>query len=243
MASATRVPLDRRFVTTALLLGLGYACTVSLLGWLFGKEAAGAAGAGLTALGVALVRQFETLRFREVSATEQRIVNVPALRFWPIVLLVLSTLNVQVILGGASAVALRRSGLPAVHELSGKPRLVSFIALLFCAYTIGGYIAAKGMRGIGYTHVALVAFLATLFNQLVEVVFGLPLWARSTRAIVGSFSMWILWPMAAMIGARIGFGPNMPRASTDDGAGVGTRGLSESQADRPTADPSQQPSA
>lgn len=54
---------DKKFIATALVIGLVYASIVLIVSRLIGKEAAGVVAVALTAIATAIFRQFENLKF------------------------------------------------------------------------------------------------------------------------------------------------------------------------------------
>src|SRR5436189_6166986 len=77
--------LDRRFVVTAALLAAVYALLVAIIAATLGKEAAGAAGVGLSALGTAIFARFANLRFT-VTTQDSSAVEIPRIKVWVVML-------------------------------------------------------------------------------------------------------------------------------------------------------------
>jgi hypothetical protein len=85
MATPPDATVDRRFVITAMLLAAAYGLVVAVIAY-FSKEAAGAAGVVLTALGTAIFARFADLRFPVTSPEKAVLVPIPRIRSWVVIL-------------------------------------------------------------------------------------------------------------------------------------------------------------
>lgn len=217
-SAATRSPFDRRFVSAALMIGIAYSAIVVALGVWVSKDAAGIAGVALTALAVAIFKQFETLQFRAATSEEISLVVVPANSLSRIALLTTSFVGGQYLLGYAAATLSAAVGWlpPGAEPLESWMALIRSPVFMVCmavcliaTYFLIGLAAGRTtahVPGLIYTYVAASALLALLLGVL-------PLaWAaiqqRSLAPLKGgpdpAMAVWLAYVSAAVYGARIG---------------------------------------
>src|SRR5437762_2680795 len=98
MAETSKQLFDRKFVSAAIAIRIGYALFMAILSKTTSPAVAGAAGVALTSVGTAIFKQFENLRFKELAATEGFTVPVVRLRLLPFIGAVIACLVIVCIL-------------------------------------------------------------------------------------------------------------------------------------------------
>jgi hypothetical protein len=173
---ATQV-LDKRFAAGAIVVGLTYSAIVVAVAHFVSKEAAGVAGVTLTALSVALLKEFETLQFRSVVITKTIVFTNPRPADLVIITLVFLGLGRILVLLVRAIVAVRDSTVPTDdwHNLSDSLELtfparvasvvvVQFVAGLLCERLIP---TSSTLR---YTYIALGSLLAMTCRYFPELM-------------------------------------------------------------------------
>jgi hypothetical protein len=195
----TKDPIfDRKFVGAATVIGGVYASIVVALAEFIGKEAAGVAGVALTALATAIFKQFETLRFKEVLSDPAE-VEIPRVLSWRMLVVVLAFLSVQVLW----SFLVSGVGLIFGWEFNTSDSL-SVAVLLITAYMIGGAIILKSFPNASYSYATIGALGAHVVNAIMDFVrFAVnDMWSSVDWAT--SLKFWLLVPVSALIGARLG---------------------------------------
>lgn len=201
MASAQL--FDRKFVFAAVAIGFSFALIVALFGALLGKEAAGVVGVALSAVATGLVRQFETLRFRQVPEGEVKTVDIPGMRVPRLLLLLLAVFGAQAVVGAVAAMIT-----PLVTPIGSledytKPVPVAIgKAATVVAYALGGFVCGKLAPSRRYSYAALASLSVLLLVHLLPALVILV----STRErfdisylAVGTY--WLGYVAAALAGA------------------------------------------
>lgn len=215
---------DKKFVFAAVLIGTAYTVIVVMLGVFIGKEAAGIAGVALTALSTGIFKQFETLRFRRQADASTTSIELPAFRIWYFLLILFAFIGVQVILGAILASVMLAFGFmpdltnpeTLVNIFSDTKVLILLVVLSTVGYFLSGYMIGKTAPSVTYTYAIVAAFLANVVPLLLQIIPLLIIdWSfikilvEPSIYIAGVF--WLLYVIAALIGAKLGFRKNIPR--------------------------------
>ena len=180
--------IDKRFVTTAIVLCVVYAAIVTFLKVIFGSTVSGIFGIALTAIFAKLFTQFEKLKFNEVP---ERIVIDHGLNFWRILLVALFFTSLQLFVMDIIDDILYKFA-PSVPYFQGEDygnnvavirgRVILHygiweIALISFSYFIGGCIIGKAIPIVNYSSlfisVILGSFLDFFKENLFSVVLGI----------------------------------------------------------------------
>lgn len=216
MSTVSPQVLDKNFVVAASIIGAVYAVIVVTLGSLVGKEAAGVAGVALTAIATGIFKQFETLRFRQISHEEERQIPVPVLSWWRVVVFTSTFMGLKVFFGMVAGVLLASTDL--VPQING---MESFMELLFdyrvlvvmvgincLILALGGFVMTKAFRIGTYSTLLISALLASLLEGLLPLIpmaileFGLFVETLKSGALWPA-AFWLLYVAAALLGARL----------------------------------------
>jgi hypothetical protein len=205
---------DRKFVTAAIAIGVGYAVVIVIISSLLGRDAAGAAGVGLTALATGIFKQFETLRFTRTS-DPQTTIEVPKLRIGYLILVSFSFLGAEFLSGVLAAIFVYTFGLVPRGTVMGMESFLStFFAFLVIAKSLamigcGALVGSTSARlsGLTFTYVFMGAFISFLFNQL--IVFPAMLQAPDPMAFAMQvvrqplYAFNLLWVSLPLVGAYL----------------------------------------
>jgi hypothetical protein len=208
--------LDKNFVVAASVIGTVYAAIVVMLGSLVGKEAAGVAGVSLTTIATGIFRQFETLRFRQISQEEQQVIPVPTISWWRLIAFANTFLGLKVFFGMIFGVLLASSGL--VPKISGMESfiellsdwkiLVALVGLNFVIFVLGGFVIARAFQIRTYSTLLIAALISCLLEGLLPLI---PVAIQEFDLFVAMLKSGALWPAAfwlifvaaALLGARL----------------------------------------
>lgn len=224
-----RRPLDRGFVGAAVAIGAAYCVLIVAVGHLVGKEAAGIAGAALTAVVVAILREFETLRFRRLATQDRRDIQIPRISFWYLVLVAASMAGIvhslELLLSPFVGLGARAAHLvtidpksPAAELFSalfGNPWvLLAFFIIQFTGYFVAGMLCGRLAPNERYTYAVLAALLNLLFNVVLLVsqallqaaLVNIHMFPKLiTSALWPGGVTWLVMVFAAFLGAVVGF--------------------------------------
>lgn len=214
-AATTPQLLDKKFIAAASMIGAIYAVIVVTLGSLLGKEAAGVAGVALTAIATGIFKQFETLRFRQVEASEQFEVEVPVFSWWQLTVFTSFFLGLKFFFGVLFGIWISStSGAQemTLHELfSNSTTLAALVGVTGCVYALGGFMLARAFQFHAYSTLLIAALVSCVVDGLLPL---LPLAIADPRAALGVLvssemlwpaTFWLLYVIATLLGARRGF--------------------------------------
>ena len=196
---------DRKFVIAAVVIGSSYALMVALVGRMLGKDAAGVAGIALTALPTALLRQFETLRFRKMSENDSVCVDVPRVNFTRVTTITFAFMGAQYLFGVAV-------GLLPETWLSEEVIVVLVILATLLSYFIISLLVAKAFVPVRYSTVAFAVLISQIASVLVGAVAFRPALVAVLQyglgPVLGSQGAICLgFEVVALLGVRLGL-PN-----------------------------------
>ena len=209
------ITFDRRFVIAAIIIGLAYALMISGIGLLLGKETAGVAGVALTALATAVFTKFEDLRFKK-SATAT--IEIPNLGIWPLLLLALSFVGGEYIVGLLIGVGFGSLGIipnPLTDSVEFSEFLLSpsfFTTALvgkILTYFVLAYCAARSLSRLRYSQVLIAGLLALMFQVLVPILAAAVGSVESAQALLANpatYAMGVVW---IVVLAAVLFGTNL----------------------------------
>lgn len=215
-AVASSQILDQKFIVAAAAIGTVYAAVVATLGAMVGKEAAGVAGVALTALATAIFKQFETLRFRQISEEDRVEVQVPKLSWWRLIAFASCFMGLKVFFGMIAGVLLastnlmpKMTGMESFVELLSDWRvLVAVIGINVIVYILGGFVIAKAFRIQTYSTLLIAAFISCVLEGLLPLIpiaiqeFSLFIEVLTSGALWPA-SFWLIFVGAALLGAKL----------------------------------------
>lgn len=215
--SAQSELFDRKFVAAACLIGAVYAGIIVLVERLIGKEAAGVAGAALTALATAIFSRFEKLQFVRKARASTVSVAIPHLSIVRLLLIGFCCIGLQAVLGiviGIADVVFHL--LPATQNLASFAALLEdwkVLALLIAAqslsFLMSGFLASRFFKSQLYAEVAIASFLALVINNGLPLVVALLQGREAFIRAVDSLPwwppvLWLLYLASALFGAWLG---------------------------------------
>jgi len=208
--------LDKKFVTTAIIIAIVYASIVIIINRIVGKEAAGVAGVALTALATAIFKQFESLRFQSISniAPIQNNVTTP-LQFslWKIILIAFlfsGLTRLLIDLKDGIIPLLFHPVIPYLPDsqyINGKlinhgtiwEQSTKCIAYLLC-----GIIATKAFKTISFRIIIVAAMIGVIldfYNETLWYVFFGP--NSFDFSIVEDYKYSFLWIIFSFVGSYL----------------------------------------
>lgn len=213
---ASPTGFDRKFVIAATLIGVAYAAIVAVLGAMFGREVAGAAGVALTALAAAIFKQFETLRFRAIADDEGTELTVPKIVGWRVAVFTGFFMGLKMVVGmSAGLIIAMLNLLPKVNDLttflssigSDWRAMAAIIFGNFVLYTLGGVVIAKGFNIRNYSTLLISAFLSCLIDTflplLLFMINDLRFFFKMLMAgALWPATFWLLYLAGTLLGAR-----------------------------------------
>lgn len=219
------VPLfDKKFVGAALIIAAAYCIIVVALGAWVGKDAAGVAGVALSALAVAILRQFETLQFKKRAPEEMRVVGTPRLRLSFALLVSAAALGIQMLFTMLGAAFHLIPSLPQssdeafLHVFFSARFWISLLVTTALAHFAFGALAGMSsvyIPGVTYSYVGVGSLLASMGN-LVPVVHQ-AVDAKSLDplrdAVNPVMALWLAYVVLALYGARLGVYVRLKRES------------------------------
>jgi len=207
--------LDKQFVVASCSIGTVYAAAILGIQHFIGPNAAGVVGVALSALAVAILRQFETLRFRREAAATGTTVVVPRLRISFLLLAMAALVGVQVFVGIVCAAVFAAIKGPAALMTIVLAAIVSdtyrFILVAAgataIAYFIGGLLIGRSSPTRPLMH-AIIGSLLTNITILVVMLLpeiwsgrGLKVLLNSSSYVLGAF--WLAYILSCLLGAKL----------------------------------------
>ncbi len=202
---------DRKFVFAAVLIGLAYSLVVTLASIMLGKETAGVIGVALSAIAMAIFKQFETLRFIQADDSA-RSVYIPRLKPDFLLLVTMALFGCEAIGGVVMGILLAATGnLNSPEDLFSKSTgLLAIIIAKFLSIFVGGFLAgsvAMRLTGLTYSYIFIGAFIAVLLNSLLVAVPTLIV-LKDIKLLGGIFgqpifALNLLWLCVPLAGARL----------------------------------------
>ena len=200
---------DRKFVTAAVVIASFYALIVVVVERMLGKDAAGVSGVALTGLATALLRQFETLRFRKMSENESVCVDVPRVDLSRVTTIAFAFLGAQYLFGFAIAL------LPETW-LSEEVVVVLVIVATLLSYFIISLLVARAFVPVRYSTVAFAVLISQIASVLMGAVAFRPeildvLQCGLGPALGAQGALCLGFEVVALLGVRLG----LPNQSAD----------------------------
>lgn len=118
---AKQQKLDKHFVAASLIIGACYTIFIVIVQHFVGKDAAGVSAVALSALTVAIIQKFETLRFERSESYQNRILQVPSLHVGTTLFIVLA------FWGGRQIMDYFGHKLFGISGILGSYRLTNFV--------------------------------------------------------------------------------------------------------------------
>jgi|RhiMetdeSRZDD1v2_1073273.scaffolds.fasta_scaffold23266_6 hypothetical protein len=205
---------DKTFVVSVLIIGGVYAAIVVACDSLIGKEAAGVVGAALTAVVIAILREFETLRFHHPPKGEETELIIPRISGWLLVLFTATFLGVQLILNQTLNAVVRAAN--SFLNITAPPVIVTIVTVggWAISYTLGGYLCGRTVPTRRYMYpvsaaiIGLVVFNAVTLLPIFLLERDLVSQTAYTSTLLPFGVYWLLYIATAALGARYGFRKN-----------------------------------
>jgi hypothetical protein len=206
---ARRELFDRKFVIAAIILGIGYALTIVLIGKTFGKDSAGVAGVALTALATGLFSKFETLQFRKVSHDESIQISLPPFNAWRLITIILAFFGGDLWVGGFTAVALHFAFPKRLIDPDDGRIVALMVALGIVGYFAVSFLVAKAFVRLRYSTILFAVLLAQILDTTAKVFFVVmtappplpPVQEILPAFLEGTGGGWMIYEAAALLGA------------------------------------------
>jgi hypothetical protein len=206
--------LDKQFVVAACSIGVVYGGVTLGVQHVIGQSAAGVVGVALSALAVAILKQFENLRFKREVSESGTVIKLPRFQMSHLLMGMCAFMGLQVLLGFVVAVVLVATQGPLVlfqylpRLMAGETKLIAEMAgMTALAFFLGGMLMGRTVPARAAMHAFLAALLT---NVLVQVLLVLPALIQDPRNfkeflkpstyILGAF--WLAYMLAALFGAK-----------------------------------------
>ena len=156
----------------------------------------------MTALLIALLKKFETLRFRKMSDESLIHVDVPPINLWRVLTITLTFVGAEYLFGVASAL------LP--ESWLGGWQLVVLFGGVLLTYFVVPILVARAFVNLRYSTVAFAVLLTQIFSFLVAVVRLQPVVAEvfnesGPRPAIGvQGALCLVFEIVALVGVRVG---------------------------------------
>ena len=216
---------DKKFIIAATAIGMVYALLIVTLGATIGKEAAGVAGVALTALATGIFKQFETLRFRQMSQEEQFEVPIPKISLYKLIVFSNCFLGLKVFFGlmigtflASANLAPEISGMESFIELISNWKIVGMlIGMNSVIYILGGFLIGKAFEIRTYSTLVMASLASCMIDGLLPLI---PMAINNFSGFIELLSSGALWPAsfwlifiaATLFGAKLAAKPIVVRA-------------------------------
>lgn len=206
--------LDKQFIVGATSIGTVYALVITAVQHFAGPNASGVVGVALSGLALAILKEFEKLRFKREIA-EGRVIEIPRFQIAYLFLLMSALIGLQVVMGViVAAITMARGGLSSLMSLSSRlmandtKLAVEMVALTAFAYFLGGLLIGRTSPRpliyaiVGTLLVNILFLIAFVVPDIIQDRSKFKVFLHPSTYTFGAY--WLGFMLAAMIGARMG---------------------------------------
>jgi hypothetical protein len=206
--------MDKQFLFAASGIGVVYAGVTLAVQHFLGPPSAGVVGVALSALALAIFKEFEKLRFKGEQA-DTTTVAIPRLRLWFLSLSVFGTLGAQICVASIGVLVVVMVKGPAViftifaGMITGDNKVIAGLAIVTgLSFFVAGFVIGKNAPGRAVLHAVVAAFVVNILSlalpaaPAIAETKSLRILLDPSMYLLGAF--WVGYIIMAAVGARLG---------------------------------------